>query len=85
MRGLLFVLRFSAPEAPFSIPVNLGHDALSQMLNQLLTESHPGWVTTEFDFLIEGKLLRHTLQDHVRRQKLSTVSRLCCVWCAVPM
>ena len=70
---IVALFRFSAPEPPFSVPVSLDQDALSQMLNQLLTESHPGWVTTDFDFLIEGELLRNTLQDHISRQKLSSV------------
>lgn len=74
--GFFFLLRrFSAPDAPFSVPVSLDHDALSQMLNQLLTEGEPSWVATEFDFLIEGELLRQTLQEHVRRQKLSIVRK----------
>ena len=83
--GFFFLLcRFSAPDAPFSVPINLDHDALSQMLNQLLTEGDPSWEATEFDFLVEGELLRQTLQEHIRRQKLSIVrrrGRVGLVWC----
>lgn len=67
--------RYSVPDAPFSISGNTTSEQLSSLINALLREAQP---TDEneneeptFDFLIEGELLRQTLQEHLEAHNIA--------------
>ncbi|GMM53089.1 Ytm1 protein [Starmerella bacillaris] len=57
-------------ENPINVPVDLKRYGLSEIINQLLENSEP----ISFDFLIDGKLLKGSLQDFMRNENLSSES-----------
>ena len=57
---------------PLAVPANVSRLGLSQVINAMLQLPKP----LPFDFLIDGKLLRDTLQDHVAAVGASTEAAL---------
>uniref|UniRef100_A0A023GK11 Ribosome biogenesis protein WDR12 homolog n=1 Tax=Amblyomma triste TaxID=251400 RepID=A0A023GK11_AMBTT len=64
--------RYSVPDSPFSIAGNTTPEQLSALINALLQESGGDGESDgpTFDFLIEGELLRETLQRHLEVNKI---------------
>ncbi|EPX72823.1 ribosome biogenesis protein Ytm1 [Schizosaccharomyces octosporus yFS286] len=59
-------------DTPILIPTSLKRYGLSQIVNHLLKSDKP----TPFDFLIQGNLLRTSLDDYIVQNGLSTESTL---------
>ncbi|EPY52598.1 ribosome biogenesis protein Ytm1 [Schizosaccharomyces cryophilus OY26] len=59
-------------DTPILIPTSLKRYGLSQVVNHLLKSDKP----TPFDFLIQGNLLRTSLDDYITQNGLSTESTL---------
>ncbi|XP_037279096.2 ribosome biogenesis protein WDR12 homolog [Rhipicephalus microplus] len=66
--------RYSVPDTPFSISGSTTSEQLSSLINTLLRESSSGDAESDgeptFDFLIDGELLRETLQEHLEAHKI---------------
>ncbi|KAL1424656.1 hypothetical protein MTO96_019948 [Rhipicephalus appendiculatus] len=66
--------RYSVPDTPFSISGSTTSEQLSSLINTLLRESSSGDAENDgeptFDFLIDGELLRETLQEHLEAHKI---------------
>jgi ribosome biogenesis protein YTM1 len=60
------------PDAPLFVPVSLKRYGLSEVVNQLLEAESP----IPFDFLIDGKLLRSSLDSYLTSQALSSETTL---------
>ncbi|XP_071722846.1 ribosome biogenesis protein WDR12 homolog [Rutidosis leptorrhynchoides] len=54
---------FNAELRPIAIPSNLTRLGLSSIVNGLLKSGKPDWKTEPFDFLIDGELVRLSLQQ----------------------
>ena len=67
--------RYSIPDTPYSIPVNLDADALSDLINSLLVNNESGdKIQVLFDFLIAGIFVRSNIKEHIDHNSLSTVT-----------
>jgi hypothetical protein len=78
--------RYQIPTVPLGIPGSASPDDLNGLVNRFLLglyghdveDSEPkeveGRTLIEFDFLVNGELLRSALGDHVEQKGLSTVS-----------
>lgn len=64
---------FKVDENPIYVPVDLKKFGLSEVVNQLLENTEP----IPFDFLVDGKLLRGSLQDYLNKSNLSSESIVC--------
>lgn len=56
-----------APETPLFVPTSLKKNGLSEVVNHLLATDLP----VQFDFLIDGSLLRGSLADYLHKKALS--------------
>ena len=68
-----FSCSYSLPDHPLSVPTTLDPLGLSILVNELLKAKDEEWREVSFDFLIDGTLLRLTLDEHIKSQSLSTV------------
>jgi hypothetical protein len=68
-------------DIPFSLPLSATRDELTQLLLQLLIEENEQSDDTpkEFDFLINGSLLRKTLRDSINDLSLTLVCKGVCI------
>lgn len=64
---------YKVDESPIYVPADLKKYGLSEVVNQLLENADP----VPFDFLVDGKLLRGSLQDYLTKANLSTESIVC--------
>ncbi|KAF5288979.1 hypothetical protein FQA39_LY03858 [Lamprigera yunnana] len=63
---------YAVPSAPFAVPQQISNTQLNALLNELIKESLETTAPIEFDFLIEGQLLRLTLLEHIKDFNIST-------------
>lgn len=63
---------------PLSVPATIECASLNDLINQLLKESNNAdyLKPKEFDFLVNGELLRAPLGDHARERGISTESTI---------
>lgn len=67
--------RFAVPDVIYSLPIDIDGKLLNDTVNQLLTESRTEHTTPiEFDFIVEGELLRTTVIEHLQEKAISTES-----------
>lgn len=64
----MLIHRVAVSNTPFSLPVSASRDDLSLLIKQLLKEEHK-----EFDFLINGTLIRGQLEATIKQQQINTV------------
>ncbi|XP_073159437.1 ribosome biogenesis protein WDR12 homolog [Henckelia pumila] len=62
---------YKAPPASISIPANLARFGLSALLNNLLQAGNAGWEPEPFDFLIDGELVRMSLEEFLLAKGIS--------------
>ncbi|XP_071958284.1 ribosome biogenesis protein wdr12-like [Antedon mediterranea] len=67
-------LKFAVPESPFSVPENVGPQELSALINKLLNEekAEEDVQQIDFDFLIDGELLRVSVSNHMEEKGISS-------------
>ncbi len=63
------VEKYVVPETPIQVPLHLKPADLSDIVHHLLALDH----RAPFEFLIDGQILRTSLQAYLDRQKLSAV------------
>jgi ribosome biogenesis protein YTM1 len=61
--------KYSIPEAPIMIPATLKRTGMSEIVNSILELEKK----VEFEFIIEGKFLKSSLQHYLDANSLSTV------------
>lgn len=61
--------KYSISDTPILIPVQLKRAGLSQVINRILDLDPP----VEFDFIINDRFLRTTIQNYLDSKLLSTV------------
>lgn len=63
--------QYSVPDAPFSVPDNVGPKELNSLVNSLLKESTT-FISSliEFDFLINGEFLKVPLQQRIQEKNI---------------
>ncbi|KAL8470980.1 hypothetical protein ACS0TY_033525 [Phlomoides rotata] len=54
---------YKVPQASISIPANLTRFGLSALVNNLLQAANVEWKSEPFDFLIDGELVRMSLEE----------------------
>ncbi|EGV61198.1 ribosome biogenesis protein ytm1 [Yamadazyma tenuis] len=59
-------------EAPLYVPISLKRYGLSEVVNHLLANDSESENPIPFDFLIDGKLLRTSLEDYLTKNALSS-------------
>lgn len=62
---------FKAPPASIAIPTNLTRFGLSGVVNELLRSENDDWKTEPFDFLIDGELVRMSLEEFLLAKGIS--------------
>ncbi|KAF5284868.1 hypothetical protein FQR65_LT13384 [Abscondita terminalis] len=65
---------YAVPSVPFSVSHQIDSVQLNKLLNELLRESTDLIKPIEFDFLIEGQILRLSLIEHLKDFNISTES-----------
>lgn len=64
--------QFAVPDTPYSIQSNVTTKELNSLLNTLLQETQDEMYTeVEFDFLVRGEFLKHTLAKHLKEREVS--------------
>ena len=58
------------PDTPCSLPLNLGKRELTEIVNHLLGKTEPS-DNLKFDFLINGDLLRSSLENFIKKRGIS--------------
>ncbi|KAG1667944.1 Ribosome biogenesis protein WDR12 [Nymphon striatum] len=64
-------LGYAVADTPFSVQSNVNITKLSSLINQLLSDSSEDHSNVEFDFLINSKLLRENLGEHIIENQIS--------------
>ncbi|XP_010549998.1 PREDICTED: ribosome biogenesis protein WDR12 homolog [Tarenaya hassleriana] len=67
---------FKVPAASVAIPSNLTRLGLSSIVNSLLLSGDPEWKTEAFDFLIDGELIRMSLEEFLLVKGISAEKTL---------
>ncbi|KAL7232241.1 hypothetical protein ACSBR2_010297 [Camellia fascicularis] len=62
---------FKVPSTSIAIPSNLTRRGLSAILNNLLQAGNADWKTESFDFLINGELVRMSLEEFLLAKGIS--------------
>ncbi|KAL8528446.1 hypothetical protein ACS0TY_006034 [Phlomoides rotata] len=62
---------YKAPQASISIPANLTRFGLSALVNNLLQAANVEWKSEPFDFLIDGELVRMSLEEFLLAKGIS--------------
>ncbi|XP_057807941.1 ribosome biogenesis protein WDR12 homolog isoform X2 [Salvia miltiorrhiza] len=62
---------YKVQQASISIPANLTRFGLSALVNNLLLTSNADWTTEPFDFLIDGELVRMSLEEFLLAKGIS--------------
>ncbi|XP_073057709.1 ribosome biogenesis protein WDR12 homolog isoform X1 [Primulina eburnea] len=62
---------YKVPPASISIPANLARFGLSALLNNLLQAGNVDWEAEPFDFLIDGELVRMSLEEFLLAKGIS--------------
>ncbi|KAI3452220.1 hypothetical protein Pfo_008885 [Paulownia fortunei] len=62
---------YKAPPTSISIPANLTRFGLSALLNNLLQAGNADWKSEPFDFLIDGELVRMSLEEFLLAKSIS--------------
>ncbi|PIM98613.1 Microtubule binding protein YTM1 (contains WD40 repeats) [Handroanthus impetiginosus] len=62
---------YKAPPASISIPANLTRLGLSALVNNLLQAANGDWKSEPFDFLIDGELVRMSLEEFLLAKGIS--------------
>ncbi|KAF3444856.1 hypothetical protein FNV43_RR14549 [Rhamnella rubrinervis] len=62
---------FKAPTASIAIPSTLTRMSLSTIVNNLLQSGNPDWKAEPFDFLIDGELVRMSLEQFLLAKGIS--------------
>ncbi|KAF2299327.1 hypothetical protein GH714_031567 [Hevea brasiliensis] len=63
--------QFKAPPTAITIPANLTRLGLSTIVNSLLKAGNPDWENEPFDFLIDGELVRMSLEQFLLAKGIS--------------
>ncbi|KZV45451.1 hypothetical protein F511_20624 [Dorcoceras hygrometricum] len=63
---------YKAPPSSISIPANFARFGLSALLNNLLQAGNADWEAEPFDFLIDGELVRMSLEEFLLAKGIST-------------
>ncbi|KAM3700389.1 hypothetical protein ACB098_05G092100 [Castanea mollissima] len=61
----------TVPPLPIAIPSNLTRLGLSTLVNNLIQNGNPDWNTQPFDFLIDGELVRMSLDKFLLAKSIS--------------
>ena len=69
-------LPMTVPPLPIAIPSNLTRLGLSTLVNNLIQNGNPDWNTQPFDFLIDGELVRMSLDKFLLAKSISAVTSL---------
>ena len=64
----------TVPPLPIAIPSNLTRLGLSTLVNNLIQNGNPDWNTQPFDFLIDGELVRMSLDKFLLAKSISAVT-----------
>ncbi|KAL1205891.1 putative ribosome biogenesis protein WDR12 [Cardamine amara subsp. amara] len=62
---------FKAPVSSIAIPSDVTRLGLSSIVNELLKHANPEWESEPFDFLIDGELIRMSLEEFLRAKGIS--------------
>ncbi|KAI3462886.1 hypothetical protein Pfo_019549 [Paulownia fortunei] len=62
---------YKAPQGSISIPANLTRFGLSALVNNLLQSANPNFKSEPFDFLIDGELVRMSLEEFLLAKGIS--------------
>ncbi|CAA0823360.1 Transducin/WD40 repeat-like superfamily protein [Striga hermonthica] len=62
---------YKVPQASISIPANLTRFGLSALVNNLLQAANEDWESEPFDFLIDGELVRMSLEEFLLAKGIS--------------
>ncbi|KAK6152621.1 hypothetical protein DH2020_012260 [Rehmannia glutinosa] len=62
---------YKVPQASISIPANLTRFGLSALVNNLLQAANEDWNAEPFDFLIDGELVRMSLEEFLLAKGIS--------------
>lgn len=57
---------------PYSVPSKINCSSLNKLVNELLQDTSESLKSIEFDFLIQGELLRIPLNDHLSERNISS-------------
>ncbi|XP_018325752.1 ribosome biogenesis protein WDR12 homolog [Agrilus planipennis] len=63
--------QYAVPDIPYSVPATIDTIGLNTLLNALLKEHSDQHKKQEFDFIVNGELLRVLLVDHLQEYGLS--------------
>ncbi|XP_063901472.1 ribosome biogenesis protein WDR12 homolog [Zophobas morio] len=64
---------FAIPDVPLAVPSSIEHSSLNELVNQLIKENKSDFLKPkEFDFLIQGELVRLPLVEHLTEHAIST-------------
>lgn len=63
------------PDEPYLVPLDWRRTQLSQLVNKVLGYDRDGARTVPFDFVVDGQLLRGSLQSWLEQKGLTEVSR----------
>lgn len=65
------------PDVPYSVPSKVDCNSLNKLLNQILQDSNNGIIkNVDFDFLVQGELLRVPLYEHLQEHNISAEATL---------
>ncbi|KAK6620315.1 hypothetical protein RUM44_006716 [Polyplax serrata] len=65
--------QYAVPDAPFAVSSNIVVKELNALVNELLQESQiSSHKHVDFEFLVDGELLRTNLQEHLDLKEIST-------------
>ncbi|XP_037070414.1 ribosome biogenesis protein WDR12 homolog [Pollicipes pollicipes] len=63
--------KYAVPDAPFSVPITVGHRELNSLINNLRSEADESSLEVEFDFLIHGEFLRQSVSEFLSERGIS--------------
>ncbi|KAK6166649.1 hypothetical protein SNE40_023293 [Patella caerulea] len=64
--------QYSVPDTPFSVPITVGVEELSSLINGLLKGDEIEDESVKFDFLINEEFLRVALNEYLEQRNIST-------------
>lgn len=64
--------KYAIADTPIMIPIQFGKSSLSNLINQILDLDN----VVKFEFIIDGKFLKGTLQKYLEANNLSTENQL---------
>jgi ribosome biogenesis protein YTM1 len=64
---------FKVPVNSVAIPSNVTRLGLSSIVNSIIESENPEWKTEPFDFLIDGELIRMSLEEFLLAKGISAV------------